>query len=51
MPDFVEYGGGDMIGSFTDIIAALTGDEVADKQMHDALSGGDINAIGSHGFG
>ncbi len=51
MPDFVEYGGGDMVGSFTDILAALTGDEVADKQMHDPLSGGDINGIGAHGFG
>jgi len=51
MPDFREIGGGDMIGSFTDILAALTGDEVMDKQLVDPIPNGDIQMHGSHGFG
>jgi hypothetical protein len=51
MPDFAEAGGAEMIGSFTDILAALTGDETMDKQLIDPIPNGDIYHYGSHGYG
>jgi hypothetical protein len=51
MPDFQAVGGDEMIGSITDIIAALTGDETMDKQLVDPIANGDIASIGSHGYG